>query len=73
MPVPQNVLDALQAVQDDADAVAAAHAASVDSTAALQTATDKAAADAVALASAQQHQQTDLAALESLLQQTYGA
>jgi hypothetical protein len=72
MPVPQPILDALDAVQADADAVAAATTQAATSAAALAAATTQAQNDAAAVTAAQQHEATDLAALQQLLSQTYG-
>lgn len=71
MPIPQPVQDALQAVQDDFDALTSARATAATATAALaQAQADKTAADA-AVAAAQSHLGTDLAALVALEQSTY--
>jgi hypothetical protein len=72
MSVPQNVLDALNVVQADADDVVA-KASAKDATAtaltSAQTADTNAGHD---LAASQAKKATDLAALQSLLQTTYG-
>ena len=72
MPVPQPILDALTAVQDDADALMAAQSQSAASAAALTAAQTQAASDATAVVAAQTHEATDLMALQTLLGQTYG-
>lgn len=79
MSVPQNILDAVNAVQTDADSVAAAQTVQAQKQAALATAqaavtaaqTDLTGATA-AVTAAQAHEATDLAALQALLTQTYG-
>ena len=72
MPVPPPVLDALTALQADADALVLARKKSTDSAAALTAAQTQAASDAAAVTSVRAHQDTDLAALKALIDQTYG-
>ena len=69
---PQAILDALQAVQNDADMVVSTQAQSAISTAAAAAAQLQATNDAAAVTAAIQHEATDLAALQALLTQTYG-
>ncbi len=72
MSVPQNVTDALTALQGDADDVAAKSTANDTAQAALVAAQQTAAAAAADLATAQSHEATDLAAFVVLVQQVYG-
>ncbi len=70
---PQPILDALNAVQSDADSVAAAQAqAQATATALAQAQTADQSAQAAVVA-AKAHLVTDLQALIALEQQTYGA
>lgn len=73
MTPPQPILDALQAVQDDADALSAAKTADAASDAALAAAQQQKASTAAAVNAAGQHLATDLSALIALEQQTYGS
>ncbi len=72
MSVPQNILDALNAVQTDDDNRVAAKADNDAKTLALAQATaDKSASDQ-GLQAAVAHEATDVAALKNLVDQVYG-
>lgn len=72
MSIPQNVLDALNAVQADADNLVAAQAQATTATTTLAGAQNANVIALAAVSSAQAHVTTDLAALQTLLNQTYG-
>lgn len=70
--VPQNILDALNAVQADQDTLGQAKQDDASADAALAAAQQQKANTSAAVTAAQQHLATDLAALIQLEQQTYG-
>jgi septal ring factor EnvC (AmiA/AmiB activator) len=73
MAVPQNITDALNAVQADADALTAAVATQQGTASALVSAQVADTGAQQAVTAAQAHLSTDLASLIALEQQTYGA
>ncbi len=72
MPVPQQLLDALNAVQTDDDARLAASADHDAKVIALATATTDEATSNQALTAAVAHEATDVEALTALIHQIYG-